>query len=87
MIINNGSGFQHHAYLPSTWNAVYPGTLEEAVHTNYGSNIEIWDQSTQTFTYHAAVGRTGSENIKFYSRECGSCPLSDDYFEVTIGIN
>ncbi len=39
------------------------------------------------FTYHAAVGRTGSENIKFYSRECGSCPLSDNYFEVTLGRN
>jgi len=88
MIINDGgSGFQHHAYISPTWNSVYPTTLESEVHANYGSNIEIWDQATQTFTYHAAVGHTGNEKIKFYSRECESCPLSTDYFEVTIGIN
>ncbi|MEK9696801.1 MAG: tandem-95 repeat protein, partial [Candidatus Poseidoniales archaeon] len=88
MIINDGgSGFQHHAYISSTWNSTYPTTLESEVHSNYGNNIEIWDQATQTFTYHAAVGHTGNETIKFYSRECESCSLSTDYFEVTIGIN
>ena len=86
MVIGNG-GFQHHAYISPTWNNVYPTTLESEVHANYGSDIEIWDQATQTFTYHAAVGHTGNETIKFYSRECGSCQLSDDAFEVTIGIN
>ena len=45
MIINDGgSGFQHHAYISSTWNSVYPTTLESEVHANYGSDIEIFSK-------------------------------------------